>query len=505
MALKALETSEPVVAVDAAHGRPASSRWRLVRNVGYLAGSQLTTWVATLLYTVIVTRAIGPSGNGELSSALAVFNVLTMLVGLGAATYIVKEVARDPRCAPALTSAALAVQGATLLPAAVALWAYLVLSRFGPEMTYVIVLYGVAVVPAVCATTLQSSLQGIQRMGVIAAGGIAANLVFNVAAAALVLFDHASVPLIAILAVVTQTVSLGVSIVGFRRHFAMRWGTSARAMLTLVHEGVPFLATAVAFTLYVAADTIILTVFSSSDEVGWYAAATRLFATLLVVANILGTAWLPRLSAHARDDAGALAREARLLTRFALVSSIPLAVGGALVAPRIVVVLWGTAFSGASGPLVVLLLTLPATSVCMVVYQVLVARDLAGSWARVMAVALAVNVVTNIGLIVWFRSLGGSTALAASLCLAATEYGMAAAAVWMARGQLGLATLFYTVRVLVATAAMGLVVALVTHLPLAAVIVIGAGVFALAAVLVRVVANDELLVVRSLLQRVQHR
>lgn len=485
---------------DAPEHRQPPAR-RLLYNAGYLGASQFTTWAATLLYTIVVTRAIGPAGNGAVSAAGAVASVLSLAVGLGVATYIVKEVARDRARAPGLTGAALTVQAAALFPAAIGMGLYVVLNRFDVGMTLVLILYAGGVVPATCAATLQASLQGIQRMGVIAASGIAANLFFNLVSVALALTGHISVVVLGLLVVPTQTVSALITAGTYRRHFTIQWRTSRRQVADLVRQGVPFLATSVAFTLYVAADTIILTTLSSPAEVGWYGAATRLFTALLVGANILGPVWLPRLSAHAHLDRDAFRQEVRLLARLGLVAALPIAAGGIVVAPRIVDLLWGSAFAGAVTPLTVLLLTLPATSLSIVLYQGLVARGLAGWWARVMGVALAVNVIANVVLVLLFRGLGDNTALAASLCLCLTEYGMTGAAVWVTRHDLGRPMLWYALRALAAAGLMGFATLFLSSLPLAGVVACAAAVFVVLALALRLVTREELGLVRSLLDR----
>lgn len=473
----------------------------LLRNIGYLAGSQVSTWVASVLYIVVVTRAIGPRSNGELTSATAFYGMLAPLVGFGTGTYLVKEIAGDPARAPRLVASALTVKLLALPAAAATVVIYLVVDHFSRELTIVFLLYGLGFLPSICLPTLQAALQGIQRMGAIAVGGILNSLVYDVLVIVLVLLGDRSVILIATLLLVMGYVSLAVTVVIYRRHFATQWRIRLRDVLRVIRGGLPFLATQVAYTLYVAADMLILSSLSSSTEVGWYGAVNQLFASLLFVSTILGTAWLPRMAAHARHDPAALRRETQLVVKLALLSAIPLAVGGSLIAGRLVLVIWGNAYAGASAPMAVLLLSLPATSICTVLYQVLVVRGRAGTWAAVMAVALALNVLGNIALVLWFRSEGHSTALAAAICLSLTEAGMAVVAIWIGRHQLGLGMLWYGARALAAGLIMGGVVLLAAQLPLAVVISIAALVFCPLVLVFRLVTREELTPLRLFMRR----
>lgn len=477
----------------------------LLRNIGYLAGSQVTTWVVSLLYVVIVTRAIGPRSNGELSAATAFFGILVPLAALGTSTYLVKEIAADPTRAPRLVASALTVKLLALPPAIAALTTYLILSRFSREMTIVFILLGLGLLPSLCSPALQAALQGIQRMGAIAVSAILNSLVYDAAAIVLVLLGHRNVILIASLLLATMYASMAVTVAIYRRHFTSQWRTRVQDVLGVIRGGLPFLAIQVAFTLYVGADTLILTSLSSTTEVGWYGAVTRLFSALLFASTILSTAWLPRMAAHARHDPAALRRETQLVFRLALLSAVPLAVGGSLVASRLVLVIWGHAYAGASPPMSVLLLGLPATSVSTVLYSVLVARGRAGTWAWVMAVALALNVIGNIVLVLWFRSEGRSTALAAAICLNLTEAGMAGVAIWLGRRQLGLGMLWYGLRALAAGLLMGAVLVLLAHLPLAALILTGVLVFCPLALAFRLVTGPDMAAAGALLAKLLRR
>ena len=47
--------------------------------------------------------------------------------------------------------------------------------------------------------------------------------------------------------------------------------------------------------IYLWIDTIMLTLMTRSDVVGWYGASTQLFQTLMFLPVFVQTAWLPRL------------------------------------------------------------------------------------------------------------------------------------------------------------------------------------------------------------------
>ena len=66
-------------------------RSRIGRNLGALASGQVVTWTMTLLWTLIVPRALGPVGLGLVVSAQSVSGVLTVVLGVGARNYLVQR------------------------------------------------------------------------------------------------------------------------------------------------------------------------------------------------------------------------------------------------------------------------------------------------------------------------------------------------------------------------------------------------------------------------------
>ena len=82
--------------VEERPGRPSEAGQRVARNFGVLFGGQAITWTMTLLWTLIVPRALGPVGLGILVSAQSVAGVLGIVLGMGTRNYLVRETVIDP-------------------------------------------------------------------------------------------------------------------------------------------------------------------------------------------------------------------------------------------------------------------------------------------------------------------------------------------------------------------------------------------------------------------------
>ena len=100
----------------------------LMRNVGFLAGSQVITWLAALAWALFVPRALGPAGTGVFTLSVAASGFLTVLIGLGTRPLLVREISIDHAAASRLISTAVILRILLALPMLALLAAF---DRFG--------------------------------------------------------------------------------------------------------------------------------------------------------------------------------------------------------------------------------------------------------------------------------------------------------------------------------------------------------------------------------------
>ena len=88
-------------------GQSSEVGGRVARNFGVLVGGQAVTWTMTLLWTLIVPRALGPVRLGILVSAQSVAGVLGIALGMGTRNYLVRETVITRGAGPKLVGTAL--------------------------------------------------------------------------------------------------------------------------------------------------------------------------------------------------------------------------------------------------------------------------------------------------------------------------------------------------------------------------------------------------------------
>jgi len=475
---------------------------RLARNLAFLAGGQVATWGLSLLWTIFVPRALGPRGLGELTIAYAATGVVSVVVSLGVGTLMVKEIARDRLKAPWMVGTALVVRGGFVVPAVAAIALYIHFARFGGEQAVVIWMATASMILVMFTGPLQAVFQAIERMEFLAYGDVLSKAVVTVLSIAIVLVGFGVVPVMAI-ALGMAAVVLLLNLYWSRGKFGIDWHIDRGHVRYLVVESLPYWSTGLVLTIYMWIDSVMLGLMSPESVVGYYAAPTKLFSTLLFVPVILATAFLPRLSAAFRDGAEALQKVGRPALELVIVLGLPIAVGVMLVAKPAINVIYGSAFAPAVPVLFILGLTLAPTYFNVMVNQLLVANNRQLAWTKVMVASAIVNPLLNFFLIRYFQSQQHNGAIGAALSLLATEVGMTVAGLFLLPPILGRKSLLRFLRTILATAGMALVVVwLRPQLGFLLQMAAGGITFAVLAVALRLLSSEELDLLGGALSRV---
>lgn len=434
---------------------------RVARNVGFLGASQALTWALAVLYTLVVARLLGPAGMGALVVGWSIAGLAEGFAGLGSRPLLVKSIVRDPEQGPALLGTAIMVRGALLVPCAVAAYAYARLGHFSGEEVGVIFLgLGVAL-GFLTQEAIQGGLQAIERMEFLALSDVINKTLLTVVSIPLALFGFGPAWLMGV-----NVAVMGIVVVAnlfWIRRIGIEWSFDLQRVRDFIAASLAYWAFALFYTVYLWIDSALLALLGSAQEVGWYGVSTRLFQTMMFLPVILCTAWLPRLAAAYRRSGEDLKQTAALPIQLIGTLAMPIAVGTAVVAGPLVVMLYGPSFGPAQPVLAILALTAIPTYLNIVLSQVLIAADKQAAWTRILVVASIVNPVLNVVLIPFFHTRFDDGALGASICMLVTELLVVVLGAAVARPYLSLAIAARFTRAALATVVMAGAVVLVAR------------------------------------------
>lgn len=399
--------------------------------------------------TVYLARILGPGLYGVVAVASGILLYLTQIADAGVELAGMTDASAGPLRATTVAGRALAARlvGVACLIAVIAPAGWWLMVQ--PDGR-VLALYTLGL--PVTALSVRWIYLGLQRPTPVAVSRIVADLVTGAVTFALVRSgaDILWVPVAVAAGTAVGAAMLHRGLPGLGVHLTLAGDRErVRAMLARGRRLVLF--TLLGLVLY-NVDLLILRYLKGDADAGRYAAA---YVLISFCANLMIAYSHTVLPAMARDPepTAATAATYRAALVVAWLVTMPVAVGGALVAPLLVTLLFGRAYSDSAVALQVLVLSVPVAALREVAIAALIARHEEPALLRVNIVAAVVNVALNLALIPWFGLVGAAWATVASevvrLRVAAAAAGGAVRASW---------PLGALLRVAAAAAGMGLAV-----------------------------------------------
>lgn len=360
--------------------------------------------------TVYLARTLGPEVYGVVAVAAGVMLYLTQIADSGVELAGMTDAAAGPERAAAVMSGALALRLTTAGAVLLAVWpvGWWVMAQ--PDGR-VLALYTLGL--PMTALSVRWVYLGLQRPSPVAASRIAADVVTGLVTFALVR-SVAHVYWAPIATVAGSLVGGALLLRGLPglgvRFFAPSDRPRVAALLTRGRRLVLF--TLLGLVLY-NVDLLILRYLRGEADAGRYAAA---YVLISFCANLMIAYSHTVLPAMAREatPTNATASTYRTGLVVAWLVTMPVAVGGALLAPLLIELLFGRAYGDGAMALRVLVLSVPVAALREMAVAALIARHREPALLRVNVTAAVVNVALNLALIPMFGLAGAAWATVVS-------------------------------------------------------------------------------------------
>ncbi len=364
---------------------------------------------ASATLTVLLARVYGPSQYGAYSTALGLANLAVLFPDFGISLLIARDGARAHDQIPLLMRAGITAK--TLLSlCAIVLLAVVAVALGYPRLTLsLIVIVGIGTLVGNYSTTFYAghlALEQNDRAGVVTATVGVASLV---GAAVAILLGN-SIVVAALYSTLGSGAAVALSGRGWFKSFEgfVSW-TELRSIMS---KAAPFAIGSILYYVYFRIDVVMLSVWRSPEEVGWYNAAYRLVAVLYFIPGSVCAALFSRLSRLATVDPlehrTYIAQMVRIMGSVGLLVSTVLIMGSS----SIVTGLFGQDFSQSAPLLGVLGWFLLLQCVSFPLGDGLSTTDRQTGRLWVMGAAAALNVLLNV---LWIPSRGATGAAVATL------------------------------------------------------------------------------------------
>jgi O-antigen/teichoic acid export membrane protein len=465
----------------------------VTRGALALLSTQPLTWAGSLLTTIAAPRLLGAEALGQFTIVFTIATLAATATSLGVSEYLVRRVAQSPTTLRHDAGVALLVQTITTLLGA------LVIAVLGPLGAFSLVdlrllyigLLIMLITPA--QTVLLSSFRGRELHRQYAwfnAVGVVAGQVVGVVAL-LAGGDVFAYTFIVGASAVASTV-IGWKLSGLRPTLPLLGGSLVQDIRDFIWGGFPFLTWNFTLAITSGIDRVLLGLFVPAAEVGWYAAAYRIFAIPLFIPTLIMTPLFPALS-RSVNSSETIRRTVTKTVKVVLMLMVPMTAGIIVVAPAVPSLFgWPADFGNAVPLMIILSIQLPIIAVDMVFGVVLLAVGRQGPWVVVGVIAAAAKVILDFLAIPVFENLTGNGAVGASVVTLVTEALMfGGALILMPRHLLDPQIAFDAARITIAGVVTVLVGALLLPIALAPAIVGGGFAYIGVAVVLRALTLED--------------
>lgn len=341
--------------------QPKRSAGRMIaRNTMFGMGAQFALRVLGFLFSILVARTLGDAAFGQYSVVLAWAGLFSVLGDVGVTQYMTREVARNPERANDLFWNTAALRFILSILAIVVTTLAAAAKPFEAEIVLAVAIYTTSYFLQAVLAPLQSVIAGNERLDILSVFTVIGQVIFITAGGLFLLAGFNFVWLV-VASLLNLPVLIAMSVWVVRRYKMQppRFHIEPRTWWPLLVAGLPFALIQLALTFNFRIDTLILEAWQPNESVGWYNAAYNFTRSLLIFASaFILAAPITLAREHATDPKAVLPWYYRT-TKFMLFIGLPLAVGGTLLADKIIRLLYGWEYAPAAVAFAILIWDTP--------------------------------------------------------------------------------------------------------------------------------------------------
>lgn len=369
------------------------------------------TRIIGLAATVYIARMLAVEGFGLINYGLAFISYALLFANPGLTIIGTREVAKDPHDRRFIEE----TLGLRLVLAILMFTFFFVGTIVIPgDITTkgVILVYAFTLFPF--ALLLEFVFQGREEMAYIGAGRI---IQYGIYLVVLLLFlkqvtDILIVPLAFVVSYLINAVFLIAIFISKYRSFRFRFSISKWRMI--LSSSVPVGLAVIFNHVTISLPPIVLGIFRSNYAVGIFSAGYKIIFVLLIIERVFYYVFFPLLSRQHKRKPERLTGSFNFLMRFLFAFAIPVGLGGLLLAPGMIDLVYGQAFMDAVNVLRILLIYFMIVPVNTILGYGLIAIDQERRFFQVIAITAMINAALIIVLGLQFGFYGAAIALLVS-------------------------------------------------------------------------------------------
>jgi O-antigen/teichoic acid export membrane protein len=393
----------------------------VARNATFVLGVQVVLKILAFLFNIYVVRRLGAVHFGQYSAVMAYVAIFAIFTDWGMSPYAVREMANERNQTAWLLPDIVAIRAVlSLMIAVIAPLSALWLGK-GNDTVLGILIASAGLLLYAFQGPLESALTARERLDYTSAFALINQLVFWGLGVLLLVNGMGFIGLI------VATLA-GVAVVALLSGWALfkmgvgRLYVSVRRWPQLFLAALPFGISGIADVFVQRFDTVLMSFVLTDAAVGWYGVPWALINMVLLIARSIAIAMYPSMVRSYAEDPQSLTKVVWRAIRYLLIVCLPIAVGGTVLADRIIIALYSEEFANSIPVLQVVPWALPSLFLLELLGRVANTLHLERPAARVNLINAAITVVLNLVLVPTIGIMGAALALVGGRAIRLGQY-----------------------------------------------------------------------------------
>jgi len=394
----------------------------VARNAAFVLGAQVVLKILAFLFNVYVVRQLGAVHFGQYSVVIAYVTIFAVFTDLGMAHYSVREIAEEPKRTSLLLPNIIAIR--LLLSLVIVLIVPLSAYWLGKSQGMVLGIFIASIGQLIYAFQgpLDSVLTARERLDYTALFQLVNQLLFWGLGVLLLVNGMGFIGLIIASLTGVAVVALLSGLVLFRRLGVGRLVLSAQRWPQILKAAFPFGVSSIAYAFMERFDTVLMSFVLTDAAVGWYNVPYTLINMVLLVAQSIAIAMYPSMVRGHKTDPGSLRTVTFQCIKYLLIICLPVAVGGTVLADRIITFLYTDEFASSIPVLRLVLWALPSLFLLELLGRVANTLHLERPVARVNVINTIITVLLNVVLVPTMGVMGAALALVSGRAIRLVQF-----------------------------------------------------------------------------------
>jgi O-antigen/teichoic acid export membrane protein len=469
---------------------------RITKNISVLLISQIFTYILAFLTLTYTARYLGVEGFGILSIALAFTGIFTVFLDLGTNTLIVRDIARDNSLAKEYTANTMFLR---ILLSLITLGSIFLISNimnYNQEIILIIMIMAVYMIFYSYSNIFFTVFQAFEKMEYNSIGFLLFDATLLLGILLAIHYNYDIIKFSSVY-IITSIITLLYAYLIFRLKFFTPKSLKLNKWKELINEAWPFAITGISFNIYTWIDSLLLSIMIGAEVVGFYNASYRLMLIFLFIPAIFSGAIFPVMSRYYISSKESLKVSFEKLLKILVLIALPITIGTTLIADKVILFIYGNEFLGSIIVLQILIWSTAFVFARVPYGMLLGASNRQLVTTKIFIIGVIFNIVLNILIIPKYSYVGAGVITVLTDALVLFLF------IVVIRNEFSISrsTKLSLIKILLASIIMGISLNFFIYLNLFLIILLGILIYAISLILLKVVDEDELLMIKSLFNK----